>query len=61
LRERRDNTTKILGHGGSRINIRSSGDEGTFMEVYGKAGGLRENIEGCFEVGDMLRDSPDND
>jgi hypothetical protein len=30
-------------------------------KFYDKAGGLRENIEGGFEVGNMLQDIPDND
>jgi hypothetical protein len=57
----RNGTTEDLGYGGGHGGFNFYGNEGALVKIYGEAGGCRDVIESLFEVGDMVRDSTDDD
>jgi hypothetical protein len=60
LREGRNAASKGGSHIQGRVLSGFDGDEGTFVKIDDQARGSREVVENSFEVGDMFRDSPND-
>jgi hypothetical protein len=57
LREGGDLTPKGDSHGSGNIGISFDGDKGAFVEIDGQAGSGREIIKHLLKIGNMVRDS----
>jgi hypothetical protein len=61
LRKRGNGTTKGKSHGSGGRGVDLDRNESALVEVDGEAGCSREIVESRFKIGDMVRDSADDD
>jgi hypothetical protein len=60
LGEGGNGAAKHISHGGGHGGLDFDGNESAFMEIYGKTSCRREVIKSKLEVGDVVRDSADD-
>jgi hypothetical protein len=60
LGKRRDGTTERGGHGGGSRRVGVDRDKGTFVKIYSEPGSGSKIIKDIFKIGDVFRDSANN-